>query len=595
MFVDSEAMKKKLRERLSEPGYDVRNFYWDIGFCQLVARSEWFERMTLSVITLNAVWISIDTDLNSADSLLTARPIFQIAEHSFCAYFTWEWLMRFFAFRRKRDGLRDAWFVFDSFMVCMMVGETWILTTVMLLMSGGGGGMGNASSLRLLRLLRLSRMARMAKLLNSMPELLILVKGMAAGMRSVFYTLLLLGILTYVFAIAFRQLLDGTPVGREHFSSLFVSMHTLWRDGTLLDNTGTLVGLLLEQGLVYALVFYIFVLLAAFTILNMLIGVLCEVVSAVAETEKEQIAITTVKDGFLQIIARGGLDTDGDNMLSKEEFMAIVDDPQSVSLLDKVDVDVYGLMELADFIFESEDGTGEVQLTFADFMEVVLSLRGSNTATVKEVVDLRKFIKKNFTTVDKWLSKRVPTTGRSSQLMNDALRAAVGTPHTVDFDAKPSDVHVRAEVEELQRVFAAVQAKLEHFVRGLPKSPLAVHWPRSQSTEAGPPVVHRSRSGPCSLGRVSPTVFEDDFFVRNVSCESREGATKRKYTCDGKNSQCEAWAPSTSPPLSQHPGQAAPGPDKLLARFEGLRRQFVSLEQAVAAGMGDLRSARDKL
>jgi hypothetical protein len=49
---------------------------------------------------------------------------------------------------------------------------------------------------------------------------------------------------------------------------------------------------------------------------------------------------------------------------------------------------------LQDFIFEREDEHGEKsdkQLTFGEFMEVVLQLRGTNQATVKDVVDLRKF------------------------------------------------------------------------------------------------------------------------------------------------------------------------------------------------------------
>eukprot|EP00419_Tripos_fusus_P050768 CAMPEP_0172840548 /NCGR_PEP_ID=MMETSP1075-20121228/29406_1 /TAXON_ID=2916 /ORGANISM="Ceratium fusus, Strain PA161109" /LENGTH=63 /DNA_ID=CAMNT_0013684405 /DNA_START=154 /DNA_END=342 /DNA_ORIENTATION=+ len=63
------------------------------------------------------------------------------------------------------------------------------MTTVMLVMGGDGAvGLGNASILRMARLLRLTRLFRMARLLRAMPELLILVKGMAAAMRSVVFT-----------------------------------------------------------------------------------------------------------------------------------------------------------------------------------------------------------------------------------------------------------------------------------------------------------------------------------------------------------------------------------------------------------------------
>mmetsp|Transcript_1006 Transcript_1006/g.3600 ORF Transcript_1006/g.3600 Transcript_1006/m.3600 type:complete len:90 (-) Transcript_1006:153-422(-) len=44
-----------------------------------------------------------------------------------------------------------------------------------------------------------------------------------------------------------------------------------------------------------------------------------------------------------------------------------------------------------DFIFK-----GVEELTFPDFMEVVLQLRGSNGATVRDVVDLRKWVAEEF-------------------------------------------------------------------------------------------------------------------------------------------------------------------------------------------------------
>ena len=64
-----------------------------------------------------AARISIDTDNNHAVTLLGAWPVFQIAEHFFCFYFSFEWFCRFMSFRKKRDGCKDGWFVFDSGMV----------------------------------------------------------------------------------------------------------------------------------------------------------------------------------------------------------------------------------------------------------------------------------------------------------------------------------------------------------------------------------------------------------------------------------------------------------------------------------------------
>merc|ERR1719453_587936 len=225
-------MKDKLRENMHKPRYDVANFYWEKGFFPDLARNSTFEHFTLGVIAFNSFWIAIDCDHNTAETIIDAHPVFIVAENLFCAFFTMEISIRFLAFQNKVNCMKDPWFVFDSGMVCMMIFETWIMAIILLSASSGegGGGLGNAGLLRLLRLLRLSRMARVARLLRSMPELLVLIKGMIAAIRSVFFTLLLLFLLLYVFAILVRQLTVDTTIGEEKFPTIIKSIQTLTLD-----------------------------------------------------------------------------------------------------------------------------------------------------------------------------------------------------------------------------------------------------------------------------------------------------------------------------------------------------------------------------
>jgi len=402
MFQDVDDMKAKVRQGLMKEQYDVRNFYKTTGFWQKVARSSPFENITLAVIGFNALWISIDTDNNTASTLLEAEWQFQMMEHAFCVYFTGEWFFRFMAFKRKRDGLRDGWFVFDSCLVAMMVGETWIMTLVLVALGGGaGGGLGNASILRLVRLLRLSRMARMARLLRAMPELMILIKGMVSAFRSVMFTLCLLFIFIYVFSIALRQLSEDTPAGEKYFKSITDAMYTLIVDGTLLDNIGGLLKVCGESGAHLSIIVMLFVLLAALTVMNMLIGVLCEVVSLVAATEQEEMTVSFVKHRIQEIMRDSGIDQDGNGSISRTEFQDLVGNAMACRVLSEVGVDPIGLVDLADMIFDSdaagEDNNGkqeEIELSFEDFMEVVLQLRGSNSATVKDIMDMRKYVRR---------------------------------------------------------------------------------------------------------------------------------------------------------------------------------------------------------
>jgi len=241
-------------------------------------------------------------------------------------------------------------------------------------------------------LLRLSRMARMAKLLRAMPELMILIKGMVSAMRSVFFVAVLLTIVMYVFAIVFKQLSADTIFGQMYFKTVPHAMETLWIDGTLLDSVGSVSDKIAEESWICWVIFFAFVVLAAFTIMNMLIGVLCEVISAVATIERETMLVTFVKEKMQKIMS--SLDETGDGVISKAEFVKILDLEEAVEALQEVEVDVMGLVDLADFIF-NDDSTGEEkELDFADFMEVILSIRGSNAATVKDIMDLRKFVQK---------------------------------------------------------------------------------------------------------------------------------------------------------------------------------------------------------
>merc|ERR1712008_252636 len=97
-----------------------------------------------------------------------------------------------------------------------------------------------------------------------------------------------------------------------------------------------------------------------------------------------------------------GFDDDGNQKISKAEFQALLVNPKTAKMVQEVGVDVVGLVDFADFIFK--DG---VELSFSEFMALVLQLRGSNTATVKDIVDLRKFIALELQAVTRGLARTV--------------------------------------------------------------------------------------------------------------------------------------------------------------------------------------------
>jgi len=395
-FTDPEVIKQKVKDSiLKKEPYNVFDFYKTEGIWQWIAKHPVFENATLGVIAGNAVYIAIDTDWNKprpmthtgTNSLQDADTFFAFMEHAFCVYFTGEWIVRFMAFKKKRNGLKDGWFVFDSLLVFMMVMETWVMLIIIAAMGGGESPMGGVGILRLFRLLRLSRLLRM---LRSLPELMILIKGMVTAMTSVFYVMCLLVIITYVFAIAFTQLAVGTEeIGDKYFANVGLSMYSLLIHATFLDD---LAGFMNDiRGDMWYLIplALIFICLAALTVMNMLIGVLCEVVSAVAATEKEEIMMNSVSEKLSGIAQ--SLDQNFDGMISYEEFTMIIEKPEALRALQDVGVSPLGLVDFAELFFFEDNQ--RVELSFEKFMEMVLDLRDSNKATVKDVLNLWMNIK----------------------------------------------------------------------------------------------------------------------------------------------------------------------------------------------------------
>ncbi len=81
------------------------------------------------MVEYHAGYIWVDTDLNKHEVLIDADPVFIASEMTFCSFFTLELTVRFMAFQRKCNALKDSWFAFDLALVFLMVLETWTAPT----------------------------------------------------------------------------------------------------------------------------------------------------------------------------------------------------------------------------------------------------------------------------------------------------------------------------------------------------------------------------------------------------------------------------------------------------------------------------------
>jgi len=382
-FSGADALRKKAKDASMKPPYSVFNYYYDIGMAQQLAKSQSFEIASLVMVCLNALWISIDTDLNPAALIVDAEPVFFIVENTFCAFFLFEILARFAAFEHKRNCLKDGWFVFDSVLAFLMILETWVVLAVLsaLGISSVRGLGATFTTIRLVRLARLARLSRMARLLRAIPELLIIVKALKFAARSVMVFLLMWVMIVYTFAVLMRQLTDDLDVGKKYFPSMPQAMNTLLLHGVFAENAAVIQDMTDDNMWLWPILVF-FVGLVSLTTMYMFVGILVDIVGLVANTEKESLVVGHLAGKLREEFQRMG--HKDDMQINQFEFQALLLEPPVMKIMQDVGVDVVVLADMLELICEDVGKKENGILTFTDVVELILSMRGTNTATVKD-------------------------------------------------------------------------------------------------------------------------------------------------------------------------------------------------------------------
>lgn len=387
-----EDQHEDIMNLLDNKAYNVEDMYKTEGLFQAVARNNVFTYMTLLVIIMNTVWISVDSDLNTHTVLCNADMIFQVVGNFFCFYFFAEIVIRFLAFQRKSDAFRDGWFIFDFFLMLLMAWETWIEVAIYIYSGGhvkGGGPTARRSQvLRVFRILRLTRIARVSRIFRFVPELMVLLRGMIMALRSAIVVLLLQALIVYIYAIVFKLLLDDSDIGPGKFESVPQAMFFLLTQ-LIVGFDADFFASILGVGSFYYVIFMSYVFVASLTMMNMLVGIICQVMSTVSDLENEEQTANAVQEQIGSLVRM--VDADGSGSVSIEEFEGMMSNPVMQKRLQELGVDIEGLEECGEDLFKNRNQLGTRQ-----FLEMVVNLKGSKTATVQDVIDMRKRVSRQF-------------------------------------------------------------------------------------------------------------------------------------------------------------------------------------------------------
>lgn len=202
------------------------------------------ERIVIGLILLNAITLGLET---STSIMAEYGGLLHAIDQLLLAVFVAELLARILV--KRGDFFRDPWSLFDF----LVVGIALVPAT------------DSFSVLRALRVLRVLR------LITALPSLKRVVGGLITAMPGMGSISLLMGLIYYVFAVMGTKLFAQTSP--EQFGSLGATAYTLFQVMTF-DDWSTGVAKPLMEKHSYAVVYLIvFILLSAFMMLNLFIGV----------------------------------------------------------------------------------------------------------------------------------------------------------------------------------------------------------------------------------------------------------------------------------------------------------------------------------
>jgi hypothetical protein len=196
-----------------------------------------------------------------------------------------------------------------------------------------------------------------------------------------------------------RTAFDDAAVGLDYseadtplyeFRDISNSMFYLLFSGVMGDNVTHICIIITNKSQIFMAFYLLHILFSNMTLLNVLVGVICTVITEVQDAQTEKRDMKTVKDELLTALDE--LDTDGNKMISYEEFNKLIERKELHGFFRSVGVDVTHLINMSDFIFWDEDIMAYKEVSYSTFLEHILSMRTSNPCTVLEMVDLQKLI-----------------------------------------------------------------------------------------------------------------------------------------------------------------------------------------------------------
>lgn len=248
-----------------------------------IERSALFQGFIIGIIVVAALTVGaktyslpygIDKAINFLDNFITV-------------FFLVELSLRFIACDDKRSFFKDPWNIFDTVIVI--------------------GSLMPISDSEMVVVARLLRVFRVLRLVSIIPDLRFLINALLKAIPKMGYIALLMFIIFYIFAAVGSIFFHH--VNEELWGDIAISMLTLFRVATFEDWTDVMYETM--EVYPFSWIFYIiFIFLTAFVFLNMMVGVVLDVMTretAIEEHENQESnhqALVTQISGLQAQVAR---------------------------------------------------------------------------------------------------------------------------------------------------------------------------------------------------------------------------------------------------------------------------------------------------
>lgn len=496
-----------------------------------------------TVIVINAIYIGLETELNTDDT--QADKAWFWCEFCFTAVFTCELALRWYG--HGKQFLKDSWNLFDGAIVATGIVDTFVIGIMVNYSTSRDENAGALDVLTAMRIARLLRVARIIRLMRLLRDLWLLVSGVLSSLRTLVWAWALIAMLVYIFGIFATRLLgqtygcsyhsrDGTDCDSsmdEYFGTVPKSMFSLFQVLTTEGWAEICEASMRHQPSMW-IFFVLFISITTFAIMNVITAVIVENTLTQADSRESDIqkkieadrknALSKIYEVFK--IA----DVDGDAEISKDEFLNALQDNEVRANMMEVEIDMRG----AEGLFDILDYDGSGKLDTAEFIEGCMRARGE--AKAKDVLAVQ---------CDLWRTKQW-VQAQLEQVENSSL---------------DSFEHLEEIVAGIKR---SMTAKLE-VAKAETCQKLSMHFANSprRSKQDNDACGPNSQRGSNAQGQTSPRQFEmrTEFEMRHGSggledpCSEGVPSGRSIVSADGQDPEVPSTLPGSLSQQDSHKDQ----------------------------------------